>query len=206
MHIAVLVFGRLDKCVDHYENILDSIGREHTIDFFGSSDNSNEIYLNDFIRLYKPILYTNDPIQHDYDFNGYRKSIHLVMNNMIRHFINKDRVFTLLEQHMEKDNTRYDIAISLRVDLLFRTHFIFNDILDNTVYIPKGYDYEGGINDQLAYGKIDVMKKYMNIIHNCIHLLENNLSIVHPETLHLANIHFHNINVCRFDLSYVIDR
>ena len=34
MRIGVLVFGRLNKCVEHYDNIINSIGKEHTIDFF----------------------------------------------------------------------------------------------------------------------------------------------------------------------------
>lgn len=34
MHIAVLIYGRLNKCVEHYDNIVESIGKHNDIDFF----------------------------------------------------------------------------------------------------------------------------------------------------------------------------
>lgn len=200
MHLAILVYGSLDASAKHYENIVDSIGREHTIDFFGSSDHSNEDCLNDFLRLYQPISYTNEPIEHSYDLTGY--PIEYNMENMIQHFINKDRVFTL----MENTNTLYDVVISLRVDLLFHSPFLFNDIQENTIYIPEGNDLEGGLNEQLVYGKPDAMNKYMNHIHNCMYLLENRLSIVHSELLYLAMNHYNDLQVERPNLSFVIDK
>ena len=39
MKIAVLVYGRLNYCVENYNNIINAIGIENTIDFFLSSDN-----------------------------------------------------------------------------------------------------------------------------------------------------------------------
>jgi hypothetical protein len=176
MHIAVLIFGRLNKCVDHYNNVIEKIGDEHVIDFFLSSDNSSQSLLNDFIKLYKPISYINDPIYYDYNLGKYpgrRPEIkdHL-MHNMTCHFINKNRVFVLLEDYVNKSNINYDCVISLRIDCLFQSKFIFN-LKDNTIFIPFGYDYgDNAVNDQVAYGKIDVMKKYNSI--NPIYLLEKN--------------------------------
>ena len=37
MKIAVLVYGRLHKCLEHYSNITETIGLENQIDFFLSS-------------------------------------------------------------------------------------------------------------------------------------------------------------------------
>lgn len=34
MHIAVLVYGRLNKCVEHHSNIMESLGKNNDIDFF----------------------------------------------------------------------------------------------------------------------------------------------------------------------------
>ena len=49
MHIAVLVYGRLDNCLKQYNNVMETIGKEHDLDFFASSDNSQEI--DSFINL-----------------------------------------------------------------------------------------------------------------------------------------------------------
>ena len=76
---------------------------------------------------------------------------------------------------------------------------------NNVIYIPKDYDWVvNGLNDQIAYGKIDVMKKYNSI--NIVELLENNLSIPHPESLNFANIKLNNIIVERVNLIYKLDK
>lgn len=130
----------------------------------------------------------------------------MVFPNVICHFINKHRVFTLLEQHIEKTNIHYDCVISLRFDLVFHTSIPFLDIHENTVYIPYGNDWCGGLNDQLAYGTISSMKKYMNVWCNTEDILEKGLSWAHPENITLANIKYTDLRVCRFNLSYRIQK
>jgi hypothetical protein len=34
MRIAILVYGRLNKCVEHYNNIIESFRKDNDIDFF----------------------------------------------------------------------------------------------------------------------------------------------------------------------------
>jgi hypothetical protein len=202
--IAVLVYGRLDKCVEHYENILNSIGRDNHIDFFLSSDNSPESLLNDFIKIYNPISYINDKISYTCDLSTYPNVYGSNIDNMIRHFINKGRVFCLLENYIKELNRHYDIVLSIRIDLVFYSDFKFDIIEDNTIYIPRGFDYFG-INDQVAYGNIEPMKKYNNIFSNLINLL-NNKCIPHPESLTQANIIFNKLFITRVDISYVIEK
>jgi hypothetical protein len=61
--IAVLVYGRLCRAVDHYANIVEIIGRNHIIEFFMSSDDAPSSQLCDFIRTYRPVRYDNTPVQ-----------------------------------------------------------------------------------------------------------------------------------------------
>jgi hypothetical protein len=205
MHISVLVYGRLNNCVKHYDNIMESLGKYNDIDFFLSSDNSNELLLNDFITLYKPKLYNNNPIHYDYDLGKYPIRYETNINNMTRHFINKNRVLHLFDEYINKNNIQYDCVVSLRIDCIFKNIFNFDNLENNTIYIPSGFDYvENGINDQVAYGKVDVMKKYNSI--NPIDLLEKNLSISHPESLNYANILFHKLNIKRPNIEYYLDR
>lgn len=206
MHIAILVYGRLNKCAEHYDNIIESLGENNDIDFFLSSDNSSESLLSDFIRLYKPILYNNSRINYKYDLGKYAgRRIETNIHNMTCHLINKNRVLSLLEQHINKTNIQYDCVMSLRIDCVFQHKFNFDSLYNNTIYIPYGYDYvDYGINDQIAYGKIDVMRKYNSI--NAVDLLEKKLAIPHPEHLHYANINFYKLNIRRPRINYYLDR
>ena len=206
MRIALLVYGRLNKCNEHYNNIMGNIGKEHNVDVFLSSDTSSETQLQEFIELYKPISYNNDKIIYDTNLEKYEKHEATNIDHMIRHFINKQRVFTLLELYVKKESITYDIVISLRIDLVFHNSFNLTPLQNDTIYIPSDNDFLDGINDQVAYGSIDVMKKYMNIYEYIIDLLERKITIAHPESLTLANIQFHKINIIRVKLLHVIDR
>lgn len=211
MNIAVLIYGRLNKCNEHYDNIIETIGKHNNVDFFLSSDNSSKSLLDDFIRLYKPKKYKNDPVYNNYNITKYPnrrgETSDTDIHNMVCHYINKLRVFTLLNEYMTQLNLTYDVVVSLRVDCVFYNSFNFYNLVENTIYIPDGYDYvENGINDQIAYGKVDVMRKYNSIFLNITYFLDNNISIPHSESLHYANIKYHNLNIIRPDIKYYLDK
>jgi hypothetical protein len=208
MHIAVLIYGRLNKCAEHYSNIINSVGTEHTIHFFASSDNASEEQMQTFINVYNPVSYINDAIHYTCNIQKYpgirgETNIH----NMTCHFINKSRVYALLEEYINKTNAHYDIVISLRVDLVFDNNFIFSDVADDIIYVPNCYDHiDNALNDQVAYGSVSSMKKYMNIFHHIFTILDTGRSIPHPESLTFANAQFNNLKVHRFELDYHIER
>jgi hypothetical protein len=203
MRIAVLVYGRLNECANNYENYIESIGREHEVDFFMSSDNPPEEYLNQFLSLYKPISYDNSKVQYEYDLKSYNKRGETNLHNMSCHFTNKNRVLLLLETYLVTHPVQYDVVLSLRVDVVIQNHFNFNNLVENNIYIPAGFDWvENGLNDQIAYGHLDVMKKYNGM--NVLDLVQRKLSIVHPESLVFANVRFHGLKVNRVNLNYKI--
>jgi len=196
---AVLVYGRLNKAKEHFKNITDTFGE---VDYFASSDNSPQECLEDFVNLYKPILYTNELIVHSYKLDHYPiipYETHL--DNMVRHFINKKRVFELMKQSGKK----YNVIISFRIDTMITQPFAFT-IMPRHIYIPIGNDHRGGINDQIAIGDEPTMEKYMNIVDTMIHLLDTGLSFPHPERLTLVNLLFHQIPILRFKLQYHLNR
>lgn len=213
MRIAVLFYGRINKCIQCYDSIMNSIkGPEDSnvnteIDVFLSSDNPDAELLDEFVRLYNPVAYTGDLIIYppEYDLPSSRSETNVP--NMIRHFINKSRVFNLLEMHVEKTNQMYDVVLSIRLDLTIYTPFLFDSVQKNTIYIPNCYDWvDNAINDQIAYGDMESMGKYMILFHNMLHLIQTGKSIVHPESLTLANIRMHELNIVRFEFSYIIER
>jgi hypothetical protein len=110
-----------------------------------------------------------------------------------------------LEEYIGKCNINYDGVVSLRIECVFTNTFAFHNLANNTIYIPSNYDWvENGINDQVAYGTLDVMKKYNSI--NPVQLLQNKLSIPHPESLTYANLKFHKLQIERVNIQYHLDR
>lgn len=207
MNIAVLLYGRILNYREHYSNIIESIGKEHTIDFFYASDLESEYDVSEFHELYKPMLCKNEKISYPVDFSIFLRdrpretSIH----NMTCHFINKERVFALLEHHVEQTGSTYDCILSTRVDIKYHEPFYWEKIINNdpsVIFIPDSCDAHG-INDQIAIGNLSSMKKYMNIYSNTIPLLERGVRIT-GEAIFKAHIDDCGLNVCRFPLNYGI--
>jgi hypothetical protein len=192
----------------HYDKqyLIKALPLGHQYDIFYSCDNEPAELIDNLVQLYKPIAVNNKPVVYDIDLSKYPNiyNFYVQIGNMTRHFVNKKRVFHLFEEHVEKTNTKYDLVISARFDLCMNN---INLIIPekNTLYVPSNKNHYG-INDQLAMGNSDTMKKYMNIYDTCVYLLENNLSVPHPESLNKANIMFHGINVCHFHMpSEILD-
>lgn len=213
MNIAILVYGRLNTCIKNYNNTIDIFDKNHNYDFFLASDNSDEILLNNFIKLYNPKVYLNDKIVYTNSIikNKYKFQSDDDNHKLTCQYINKKRVFELLEEYIKKTNTKYDIIMSLRLDLNFFEKLKFHNIENNTIYIPKVFRnstrkyYLGEITDQIAYGTFEVMEKYMKLYDNLLYLQENYNCPAHPETLTFANLIFHKIYIVKIDLDYELD-
>lgn len=205
MKIAVLFYGRIDKCKNNYENIKNNL-INNDVDIYLSCDDGSIDDLNDFIRLYKPVNYCNNKKSSDLSiYDKYSANGNVVnINKMIPCLINKKKVFEL----MKSSNIIYDIIISTRIDIFYNEKIYLDNfnLINSSLYIPCNCDYgTNSINDQIAIGNFNNMEKYMKIYDNIISYLENGTS-KHPESLTFANINFHKINVERFNLSYIIIR
>jgi hypothetical protein len=199
MHIAVLFYGRINRFEEHYENIMNSLGKDNSYDIYYSCDDAPQEQIEAFVKLYKPKAYANDPLHITY-ISGYPVHPCTNMNNMLRHHKNKARVIGLVDT-----SVKYDVVVSLRLDLVFSTPFQMGDMDENTVYIPEGNDYEpNAINDQVAYGSLETMQKYMNI--DLQRIMRNRQCILHPETITLAHLMNSSVKIKRFPLTYVIEK
>lgn len=203
MKIAVLFYGRINKSQECYESLKNALGNTHNFDFYLSSDNPSEEDLETFKKLYNPIAYDVSSKTGTIDESKYPKRPETIVSRMIPHFINKQTVFSLLKEKQ----IEYDLVLVTRIDLIFSNCFDFSNIVDNIIYIPCGNDFVvNGVNDQLAYGKYDVIEKYCSLYSNMLTLLDNKLSILHPEPLNFANIKYSGLYLARVPLLYVIRR
>ncbi len=203
MKIAILFSGRLTGYKDNYELIMKNIVSNNEVDFFIAHEkNVDSKILNDFVNLYKPkIILESDENYFDISKYNYKSSGN--KHNLMCMFLNRYKVFTEFEKYCDEMNKEYDLIISHRLDLAFEEKIDLNKFYDKIkedfLFIPSGNDY-GGINDQFAFGNIDVMFIYMNCYNGLKELFEKKINI-HPETLlneYLKNNELTNIE--RFEV------
>jgi hypothetical protein len=225
MRIAILVYGRINRCHLYYENIIHTFGKDNQLDFFLSSDNSLDEHLINFINLYKPIEYTNEKIipnlnyqthvwraldASDFDkvtMTNKRESISYNrgdVHNIEKHHINKYRVYKLCEKYASDNIIFYDVVLSLRFDIFFKKKMVFEKIEENTIYIPEGDDYFG-INDKFAYGDLHSIKVYSSLVLNAINLIKSGFSDTDPETLLYSHLLHSNIKIQRIQFKISLD-
>jgi len=64
-----------------------------------------------------------------------------------------------LEAYQQKYGMVFNSVIVFRADVNSSEEFAMKRPEENTIYIPEGKDYYG-LNDQIAYGNYESMKKY----------------------------------------------
>src|ERR1035437_4389531 len=70
-----------------------------------------------------------------------------------------------------------DVYVKSRCDIELNGEIEFNKFTypPNKVYIPKGSDYENGVNDQFAFGSYEAMEKYFSVHSNHPKMFEDGL-------------------------------
>uniref|UniRef100_A0A6C0HDE5 Glycosyltransferase n=1 Tax=viral metagenome TaxID=1070528 RepID=A0A6C0HDE5_9ZZZZ len=205
MRIAILFSGRIQQFERCYYNILKyiKINDNNEIDFFLSHSPDLNEDLESFKKIFKPKLMINEPITY-FDHTKYPKYCHYQGHNTMCMFINRLRVFKLLETFINTTPTSYDLVISYRTETILNKNLNFqwfNQLNENTIYIPEGNDWWGGLNDQLAFGTYDSMKIYLSLYEELKQMLDNGC-VFHPETILRHYLNIKNINVIRIPLEY----
>lgn len=74
----------------------------------------------------------------------------------------------------------YDVYVRMRYDTWFseKVDFTQYDLSDNKIYIPSGNDYRDGVNDQMAFGNYNAIKRYYEVY------LTHKMLFSHGKTFH----------------------
>ena len=212
MRVALLLYGKLYN-YNQYDELLNFIGKEHTVDIFYSGDHEQEEKVAVFVENYKPVKCETDRIIHPNIMSIYPGRLPGVDNEALYDqgckLINKFRVFMLLEEYMKEKNVKYDLVVCMSLDIKVNStlNLSNSNFSDNNVYIPMTpitEELEGSVNDKLALGKLESMKKYCELYKYMQYLLEQKLSIPSAEHLNLACLTYNKINIVRIPLVYSI--
>jgi hypothetical protein len=174
-----LITQHIDDNIYHvghtYINLLNTFGENNEYDFFLSINPELNEDLTEFIALYNPISICNDPIIYFDDYSKYKKAPETIIHNMICTFINKMRVYKLLEEHINKTNTHYDLVISTRVTIQYNKKF---KVINDNLNIPYGCDHLGMIDNEIQINNINSMKKSEYYDINLKNFVNDNENII----------------------------
>jgi len=207
MRLAILVAGRLLHFKEHYANIMEKIVQENTVDFFVSHSPELNDNVEEFKELYKPITFNNELLQIKEINPNYR---HPNEVNCKKMFYNRQRVFNDFKEYITNNALLYDIIINYRIDTYSsdRINYCqFTDLHTSTIYIPSGADWSQiGTCDQMAFGNIDVMERYMSIYNDIDHYLGVGGCRITGEELVYTCLKVNNIKTVRFAHEHMLKR
>jgi len=196
-NLAVYFSGRiLDYEINkpYFELFKKHFETKFNIDFFCSINSEVDNYHQEFITYFNISPYRCNFETYKLPENKLEKNY----LNMFSMFYNNKKCVELIERSTKK----YDVVLRYRTEVRFHNLFEIPEILQqNTIYIPGNFDW-GGINDQIAYGNLESMKKYTELYDNMIGYNKNNNVRYHPETMLLHHLKTIKIHIVRFIFHY----
>ena len=207
LRLAILIVGRIYNYKDAYPNIMENIVQGNIADFFLSYSPELNEDLEDFRRIFQPKILNNDP----HDIKEINQAYqHTNRENVIKMFYNRQRILNDFKKYMADNNVTYDLIISYRVDTIAfekLDYTMFKELDTNTIYIPRDFDWSRiGTCDQMAFGNLSVMEKYMSVYNDIDRYLGVEGTRIHGEELVYRCLAMNNIHTVRFALKHRLSR
>lgn len=205
MKIAIFFSGRI-KAYEHTFPHLKSIIDKYNPTFFTSlNQDSEDEYTKTFCEKFN---IKHDQINYEKTIlPDSLKNIDSGSNilNTYSMFYHNYKAFCLIQKYQTTHNIHFDVVVKYRAEITSSKILNFDQIDNDKLYIPKGYNY-GGINDQIAYGNFDIMKKYCELGNGNVEKLHlEKKTRYHPETLLDHHLKLSKLIIVRPDFSYNLD-
>ena len=199
MKVCLLLSGHMRNSEEVFPYFKSNLLDRYDVDTFISVWDSSAIYIHtpkiyESIKLFKPIAF---------EIENYEAGFQKVFKDIVKDGENKletnanlvsacsmwyktMRVNELKNRHT---NNQYDIIIKTRPDITIEQPIELINPIDNSIYIPKGWDWSQGIGDLMAYGDTNMMDRYCNLFNNFKDIIDK-LDKINPERIlksHLTN-------------------
>lgn len=216
MKCAILFCGRVksfEKCLPSINKyILDELKNKNiSFDSFLSHNSKNNLdNINEFNKIFNVKSYESIETYNIFDISIYKDiPIDIAKAGNIKSlymFYHLKKSFELMEEYMIDNKILYDIVLYMRADMIVKSPIIIsNHIKLNSIFIPDIYHWYG-YNDQFAYGNLDTMKKYCEIIDNIFKIYELKKDKFHSETYNKLNIEYNKLDVNLFPMNYELHK
>lgn len=211
-NIAIFLPGRIKTSqIELVINNLKQFTKQYNVFFFisvnksANDDNYNKQFFNKLnnahVNMYLNIEDTKEPDE----LHKFPKKSETSYERCYSMFYHNKRCFELLEKFQKRSNVKFHAIVKYRGDISSPKLMDISDTpLDDTIYIPDGADW-GGINDQIAYGTSEAMRKYCNCVDSILEYCADGV-IFHPETLLRHHIIKINLKIQRYQYDYKISK
>lgn len=201
-HIAVYFSGRCDGYQYCIKDLKQKFFDNYKIDFFWSIDEEKET------PYYEKLKHLLNPIATDYKKVD-KKIIDIPISsqetrqrNTLSMFYHNHNCTNMILEHAHKNNISYHCIVRFRIEVVSENDFtIADNLLENTVYIPHGYNYRG-VSDRIAYGTVNSMIVYGNLYLHIPNYVFARHAIFNPEYLLMFHINENNMNLIRFPYTF----
>lgn len=171
MKIAVQIHGAVNLLKESYSSLKEQILDKFKCDIFFSTF-GNESDLEWVVDLLKPVRHNIVPInEKTLEYTGINELIEKYKNKTdigfdgLYHFVRQKNVlFGMYHKYncnklRSEYNKKYDIVISTRTDLVYGEPLVKKYVraAKNSLLVPYGWDWEGGLNDLFAVGPPNIM-------------------------------------------------
>lgn len=224
MRVALLLPGQVREAKDAFPFIKGRILERFNPDVFISTWTPSEeirnslhaesrnltdsLSLEEVLRIFKPKLFAAEEFNSDAIQRVIEKAssyAHLgpqtgEMNpvSVFLMWMKIKKSFLLMKEYEEMIGERYDYVIKGRFDVKIHNDLTFNPNL-NTISIPSGYDWRGGIGDLYAWGGRDSMEWYCSL-YDLLEEYALSCQFLHSEFLLMHHLQISEYNVERTGL------
>lgn len=208
MKVALLLSGKIRDGIKNYRFLEKNLLSKYNVDIFinySYDDEDNEDYTAFQIeKKFKPKLIRYHPYENE--FASYlEKFVEFPFSNDVR----PTNFFKMLYGYNHANNLKniweeingfkYDIVIKSRFDLKLIEPVDLR-LVNNSIFIPIGWDHLDGYNDLFAYGDSDSMNYYFGLYNNVLGYLKSGIEL-HPESLLKYHLEIGFTDVYRFYLN-----
>lgn len=203
MRVALLLSGELRDSIESYKLLKENLLDIYNPDVFISTWENlvpikntrlktlppeNDTDYRELMRMYNPINFEVEDYSSGFEEiwnqktqqNFHKLETNANLISIISMWYKTMRVTQLKSNYESLMGFKYDIVIKSRPDLKLHEPIHLFPPYENTLYIPKGWDWSGGWNDLFAFGGSEVMDIYGNIFNGLVDVT-NRMHRINPE-------------------------
>lgn len=189
MKVALLLSGDMRDWIINYVYFKQYLLDHYDVDVFISTWRGYK--MDDVMNTYGAVAVDVQDYEKGFDArwksitNPYEKNKESNVNlvNCMSMWYKTWRVNELKNEYQSTIGVKYDLVIKTRPDLRLESKVVLEKPKKDTLYIPKGWDWSGGVNDLFAYGNSQVINVYSDLFRSFPRLIKECRSKLNPEIL-----------------------